>query len=265
MDFAHATAVDFTGHGHAHTAEVQPGWDIMGNANGGYLLAIGARALSLEADGREPVSITAHYLAPGRPGPLNLDTETVRQGRSYTTARGTLVQNGRPMLSCLGTFSSAPADADPVLLCDGSPPKLPAPTDCVPVEPGDPFPPPFMGKVDMRLHPDDAGFMSNRRSGVARIRGYLKIRGEERVDSFGLMVMADAFPPTIFNTDLPVAWVPTLELTVHVRARPVPGWLRSEVRTRFVSGGRLEVDGETWDESGQLVMQSRQLALVPAG
>jgi acyl-CoA thioesterase len=59
--------------------------------------------------------------------------------------------------------------------------------------------------------------------------------------------------------------VPTLELTAHVRARPAPGLLACDVRTRFVSAGFLEVDGEYWDSTGTLVAQSRQLALVPRG
>ena len=36
-------------------AEVKPGWDIDGNANGGYLLAIAGRAMA-EAAGRPPLT-----------------------------------------------------------------------------------------------------------------------------------------------------------------------------------------------------------------
>jgi acyl-CoA thioesterase len=73
----------------------------------------------------------------------------------------------------------------------------------------------------------------------------------------------DALPPTAFNGRLPVAWTPTVEMTVHLRGRPAPGWLRASCSTRFVSAGFLEEDGEIWDSSGQLVAQSRQLALLP--
>jgi acyl-CoA thioesterase len=52
-------------------------------------------------------------------------------------------------------------------------------------------------------------------------------------------------------------------LTAHVRARPAPGWLRCVFTTRFVTGGFLEEDGELWDDTGRLVAQSRQLALIP--
>lgn len=80
---------------------------------------------------------------------------------------------------------------------------------------------------------------------------------------WAMLLGLDAFPPTIFNARLPMGWAPTVELTCHIRARPVPGWLRARFTTRFVSGGFLEEDGELWDSQGRLVAQSRQLGLVP--
>jgi hypothetical protein len=55
----------------------------------------------------------------------------------------------------------------------------------------------------------------------------------------------------------------TVELTVHVRGRPAPGWLACRVTTRFVIDGSHEEDFEIWDSAGRLVAQSRQLALLP--
>ena len=95
------------------------------------------------------------------------------------------------------------------------------------------------------------------------MRGWVRLLDEEPIDSLALLFVADAYPPAVFNSNVPLLWVPTVELTVHVRARPVAGWLRSCFTTRFVSGGFLEEDGEIWDASGRLVAQSRQLALLP--
>jgi Acyl-CoA thioesterase C-terminal domain len=54
----------------------------------------------------------------------------------------------------------------------------------------------------------------------------------------------------------------TVQLTVHLRARPAPGWLACRAATRFVAGGYNEEDFEIWDSAGALVAQSRQLALI---
>jgi hypothetical protein len=56
---------------------VEPGWDIAGNANGGYLLAICARAMSAALGRPDPVTVTGHYLAPGKPGPVRVGVEVV--------------------------------------------------------------------------------------------------------------------------------------------------------------------------------------------
>jgi hypothetical protein len=57
----------------------------------------------------------------------------------------------------------------------------------------------------------------------------------------------------------------TIELTAYVRARPEPGWLACRASTRYVVDGYHEEDFEAWDSAGRLVVQSRQLALLPRG
>lgn len=179
--FATDTAVRRTDEG-TYAARIVPGWDIVGNANGGYLLAILARAMRDASGKPDVVTASAHYLSPGRGGDVTIDTETLKSGRTFTTVTGAM-RSGETLL-------------------------LP-------------------------------------------------------MDTLALLMAIDAFPPTAFNAALPVAWTPTVELTAHMRARPAPGWLRCEFTTRFVTGGFLEEDGTIWDDSGQLVAQSRQLALVP--
>jgi acyl-coenzyme A thioesterase PaaI-like protein len=240
---------------------IRPGWDIEGNAHGGYLLATAARALAARVERPDPLTVTGHFLAPGRPGPIEVVTHEVRRGTRLATATGTVRAGDRPLLTVLGTFADLERLTGPELVT-GSPPDLPDPTEAPPADPGVDVPP-FTTKVDLRLHPDDGGFREGRRSGEARMRGWFRLPGGEALDGFALLLAADAFPPTIFNTDLPVAWTPTIELTVHVRARPAPGWLRCDFTTRFVTNGLLEVDGELWDTDDRLVAQSRQLALVP--
>jgi acyl-CoA thioesterase len=261
--FAAATRIIDAGGGR-YDAGIADGWDIVGNTNGGYLLSIVGRAMAAAADRPDPVSITAHYLAPGRPGPARVATSVVRSGRRFATVQGTLSSDDRDLLTALGTFGDLGADdGEAGLHVDGAPPELPPPALCHPVVPAEPYPPPFMGHVELRMHPEDAGIFEGRRSGRPRMRGWFRLPGDEPVDTIALLTVVDAFPPTIFNADLPVGWTPTVELTAHVRARPAPGWLACSFTTRYVTGGFLEADGEVWDATGRLVAQSRQLALVP--
>jgi hypothetical protein len=273
MDFADATAVTPpTDGGGAYDGAVAPGWDIGGNANGGYLLSIAARAMAHAAGRPDPVTLTAHYLSPGKPGALRIETELVKTGKRFATVRAVMRgPEGKAVIAVLGTFG----DLDPSAAADAPtsvhapPPDLPPSDECVAMRrvanSDDGGPPDFMHNIDLRLHPEDAGFMAGERSGTARMRGWFDLRHGQAVDTIGLLTAVDSFPPTIFNLGLPVGWVPTVELTAHVRARPAPGALRCAFTTRFVTGGFLEEDGEVWDSTGTLVAQSRQLALLPRG
>jgi acyl-CoA thioesterase len=243
---------------------IAPGWDIVANANGGYLLAIAARALGAALGRPDPVTVTGHYFYPGKAGDVTIETQVLKEGRRFGSGRADLVAQGRTLLSCIGTFGDLTEASGPEIV-DQGPPQMPDPGDCLPVVATDTFPPPFMGKIELRLHPDDGQFLLGKRSGHALMRGWFRLRHDEPTDTIALLCAADAFPPTAFNADFPVAWTPTIELTVHVRARPEPGWLRCKFATHFVTGGFLEEDGEIWDSTGHLVAQSRQLALIPRG
>ncbi len=72
-------------------------------------------------------------------------------------------------------------------------------------------------------------------------------------------LFADRWPPPMFRRHGPSS-SPTIEITVHFRQTPEPGWNWCMFESRTLSGGYVEGDGEVWSESGTLVAQSRQLA-----
>jgi acyl-CoA thioesterase len=260
--FASASAVTHLGGGR-YAATVPPGWDIMGNADGGYLMAIAARAAADAAERPDPVTVTAHFMRPTGASDVTVETEVLRAGRRFSVVRSTM-HSDTMLVAVLGTYGDLD-DSDHVDRLESGPPDLPPPEDCVQMEPTETFPPPFMGQVDLRLDPADSVFTTGVPSGRPRVQGWFRLLDDEPLSTMALLMAADAFPPTIFNANLPIAWTPTIELTAHVRARPQPGWLRCVFTTRFITGGFLEEDGELWDESGRLVAQSRQLALIPKG
>ena len=92
------------------------------------------------------------------------------------------------------------------------------------------------------------------------MKGWVRFREERPYDLVSIFLIADSFPPPVIVSQGPVAWVPTLTLSVNVRNVPEAGWLRCSFRTRFINNGILEEDGQVWDEQGKLVAISRQFA-----
>ena len=89
----------------------------------------------------------------------------------------------------------------------------------------------------------------------------MRYRDGREPDLLSLASLVDAAAPPVL--ELGETGSATVELTVHLRAHPAPGWLTCRVATRFVIGGYHEEDFEIWDSAGQLVAQSRQFALLP--
>ncbi|MCH7846237.1 MAG: thioesterase family protein [Acidobacteria bacterium] len=261
MSFASATAVSHV-MGDVYQSAVEPGWDILGATNGGYLMALSARAMAQVAERPHPVTITAHFLNPAGPGSVTIDTNLLKTGKRFATVQARLNDPQHSLVALQGTFGDLqPSSA--LKRFEAGPPELPPPEECVGVEPADTFPPPIFAKIEVRLHPDDVPLLSDSPR-QPRIRGWFRLRNGEPIDTFAVLLAVDGFPPAIFNTDQPPAWTPTVELTAHVRAVPVrDGWLACAFTTRFITGGFLEEDGEVWDATGRLIAQSRQLALVP--
>jgi len=249
---------------HRWSGAIEPGWDIGGNANGGYLLALAVNALRELAGRPDPISVTAHYLAPGAPGPVEVTGEVVKAGKRFVTVSGSLRSGDRVLLQVLAIFgdlSSRPADGFQAVT--GAPPELPPLAECSKRTSRDETNVPLMEQVDVRLHPRDAGFRLGERTGIAEMAGWFQFADGRPIDTLALLLAADVLPPAVFQLPLEAGWVPTVELTVHVRARPAPGPLRAAFRSRFVHSGMLEEDGELWDSEGTLVALSRQLALLP--
>ena len=244
-----------------YDAMVHDGWDIGGHANGGYMLAIAGRAMA-DAVGRPPMTITAHYLRPVPAGPCSVDVRVVRTGKRLVTAPALLTIESGPALQLVGTFGDQTPGGPSASL--DTPVDLPDYDDCLaPPGPGDGPGPSITSRLAMRLRPGDEGFMVGRPNGRAEVAGWFAFADVDAVDAIGLLLVSDAFPPAVFNSGLPVAWVPTVELTVHVRGIPAPGPLRCVFRSRFIHDGMLDEEGEIWDSGGKLVAQSRQLALMP--
>jgi acyl-CoA thioesterase len=245
------------------SGHVHPRWNIGDNPNGGYLVSIALAALARASPHPDPVSVTTHFLRPGTAGAdAEVATEVIRSGRTLTTARAALVQNGTTRIEVVAAFGDlAPAafDSDTPSMTPPMP-HVPAPERCLKrsgLEQGIELP--ILDRLDVLIHPDQA---RAGQAGEAVVSGWIRLADGADPDTRSLVMFADAFPPSLFGALGMVGWVPTVELTVHVRRRPAPGWILGQFTTSDLNEGRMIEDGALWDETGALVARSRQLGLL---
>jgi acyl-CoA thioesterase len=246
------------------TADLSPSWNIGRNPNGGYLLAIAARAMQQAAGRPHPMSVTAHYLSPPTSDePVTISTEIVKAGRRYVNVGARMTQAGRERIRLVGIYGDLDGQEGPTQIA-ARPPRIADPDRCVSLveltEKAGRVIPESVHRFDLLLPPDTPWGRAGE-SEPFEITGWIRLADGSPPDPLSLLTFADAYPPTLLGS-VAHGWVPTLELTVHVRGRPAPGWLLGTFRTRFLMDGVLEEDGELWDADRRPVALSRQLALV---
>ena len=246
-------------------ADVSGEWTIAGKPNGGYLLALLGRAASSLTDPGHVVAASAHYLRSPDPGPIEIEAELLRRGRSISQVRARMSQGGRPCVEAL--MSTSELDPSVAPRWDAGVPAVPHVPfdDCIRLEPVSPdgLRVPMLGQVDLRVDPESSGFTSGRPSGRGMLCGWLELLGDEDFDPISLLYAVDALPPTTFDVDY--TWVSTVELTAYVRAAPAPGPVRIVSRARLIDPHWVDETRDVWDRTGRLVAQAAQLARVPQG
>ncbi|MEY3978018.1 MAG: hypothetical protein RLZZ284_874 [Actinomycetota bacterium] len=261
FQFDLATQVQPIGDGR-FSAHVHDGWDIGGNANGGYLLALVAAALCGAAGRPLPVALSCHYLAPINDADVVIETSIVKVGKAFTTAVAAMRHGERTIVMASGTLADGFSTGSRVHETRVAP-QIPSFGDLVPRDATSAGMPGLMSKLDVRLHPDDVGFALGTPSGRALVRGWCAFRDARPVDALALTLMCDALPPAMFNLSGAPGWVPTVHLSFYLRGIPAPGPIAAEFATNHLRDGMFDEDGLLWDSTGALVAQSRQLALLP--
>lgn len=237
--------------------ELFEGWRIGAVPNGGYVMALAGRALRAVMPHKDPLTVSAYYLAPTILGPIECQVELLGGGRSTSFAEVRMVQDGQLRVKVTAAYT----DLDRLSGANWSAverPRYPAWEDCEPssnkLE--------FSQRVELRLVSGVEVFTQGTPNGSGEFRGWARHRDGSDPDVISLLMFADACPPPVFTVFGPIGWVPTVELTVQVRAHPAPGPLQLRLSTRHLTRGVLEEDGEYWDSAGALVAISRQTAKV---
>lgn len=260
MDLDEATAHTPMGDGR-YEVELREEFSIDGSRpNGGYLLAcLGRAALAAghDAGATQPYVVAAgiQYVLSPDLGRAVIETEVLRVGRtaSQVSARtagvaarftlGTLHEGSTPFWGSVPPVEITPFDA-----C--APMVHPQRTG--------------RGGIEVRFDPahgleySEAGPSG---SGNGELRAWMTFDGGRAVTPAELLYVVDSVPPAVF-TVLATGWVPTLDLSVYVRAVPAPGPLRVRFRAQVIQDGFADEVFDVWDSTDRLVAQSTQLTAL---
>ncbi|MET4048162.1 diacylglycerol kinase [Rhodococcus sp. 1163] len=245
-------------------------WTIGPKVHGGTMLATCAAAAKAQLDDAEaqPLAVSVSYLNAPDPGQVDLTTIVRKRGKQVSSVDVEMSQAGRVAVRAVVTLGRPDTDSPrhevPSALASMAI-EPPADADAV----GGEHP---MASVvhlaqgcDMRIDPTSAHFLTGKQ-GESEIRMWVRPRPGDEADADTAVLFAhmtgDICAPVTMNRGL-FGWAPTVQLTSYLRRRPAPGWLRVAASSTVIGATWFEEDHLVLDSTGAVVVQSRQLAMVP--
>lgn len=237
-------------------------WMIGGGPNGGYIASFLMRGLMATSPQPDPVSMTTHFVGRPEPGPCEVVVSVSTATRSHAFMDAALAQQGTVRARAIAVFGRRRADQpyDVELTTPATtPPGVGVPVREIPMGEAEPF----MSFIERfrYLAPSSIDLFAGN-GAPATVGGWTSLNDRD-LDTLAVPLFADCWPPPIF-TRRGAALVPTIELTVHFRGDPEPGWVWCQFQSRILAGGYVEEDGELWSESGNIIAMSRQISRFTA-
>jgi hypothetical protein len=218
----------------------------------------------------QPIAVSANYLHAPDPGEVQLVTTVRKRGTQVCQVDVQLTQEHRVAVSAAVTLGALDTGEPVHQMPNPSAQMSVAPTDdAVRVTADHP-----MGQIvhiaqgcDMRVDPSAALFLTGQ-TGDPINRTWLRPTERDEADPdtallFALMA-GDAGAPVTMNRGM-FGWAPTVQLTTYLRRRPTAGWLRIMAHASVLGPTWFEEDRLIVDSAGQVIVQSRQLAMIPKG
>jgi acyl-CoA thioesterase len=244
-------------------AEMSERWWVERGPNGGYVAATILRAIQgAAAVERAPRSLTVQFPRAPVAGPAEIAVKVEREGGRVTFLSARLEQGGELQATALAVLAD---DFDASGFAELQMPAVEPPQELYSPDPEQvPGMPTMMRNYSMRPALGGTAFSGGPpHSGV-----WMRAREPRLLDAPLAAAILDAwFPAPFVGLDRPVP-APTIDYTVHFRA-PLPEPSASPedpylavFRSGLARGGFFEEDGELWSHDGQLLAQSRQLALL---
>ena len=255
-----AEFADFAGELNAH-------WTIGPKVHGGAMLALCANAArTAYGDGRQPVAVSASFLSAPDPGPLRLRAVPRKRGRRVSVVDVELSQRERIAVHAVVTLgepdhrSGAPLlSVNPVvsLMTPEPPPGL------APIGPGHPMEHIVHLAHGCDIRPALRTLAPRSDGGPPVIEMWVRPR-DAAPDVLFALLCGDVSAPVTMAINRP-GWAPTVQLTAYLRGIPADGWLRVICTTTEIGRDWFDEDHLVVDCLGRIVVQTRQLAMVPTG
>jgi acyl-CoA thioesterase len=286
--FLHGTQVRKLAPGR-YQGDIDPIWNLRPMPQGGVVTAFALRAMAAELDDPNQRLRVLHttFAATVSDGPIDIDVEVIRRGRSMSQLRGE-VRNRNATVGHLTTgIFGAPrrgyefTELEPPFA--GVPPHpgaLPSFRDPMPPELGerDWEPMPFWeevveGRPAMGHAPWDV--YEDGRAEVADWKRFDEppFLDDGTIDPFSLVVLCDTMPGAVGekvggDPEDPRHWfAPSIDLTVHLLDDCRSPWVLTHNRARWAGDGYASADMAVWDHGpdcdrpGRLVAYATQLFL----
>jgi acyl-coenzyme A thioesterase PaaI-like protein len=248
--------------------ELNEHWTIGPKVHGGAMLALCANAARTAigpGEGIEPVAVSGSFLWAPEPGPLRLVTTIRKRGRRVGVVDVELLQGERTAVRAVMTMGDPEHRVAPLLSVNPVVSLMPSdpPPGLEPIGPGHP-----MADIVHLAHGCDIRpsltTMAVQADGAAEapvIEYWVRPR-EGAPDVLFALLCGDVSAPVTWAVGR-YGWAPTVQLTAYLRGLPADGWLRVMCTTTQIGQEWFDEDHLVVDCEGRIIVQTRQLALVP--
>ncbi len=233
--------------------------------HGGAMLALCAKAARLEhgEDTVWPVAISGNYLWAPDPGPMRVSTTVRKRGRRVSLIDVELTQGDRTAVRAAVTMGEPEHHVPPLLSVNPVVPLMPPepPPGLEPIGPGHPMAAVVNLAHGCDIRPSLTTLEPRSDGGPPVIEYWVRPKGVAPDPLFALLC-GDVSAPVTFGVNR-FGWAPTVQLTAFLRTLPADGWLRIVCTTVQIGQDWFDEDHIVVDCEGHIVVQSRQLAMVP--
>ena len=244
-------------------------WTIGPKVHGGVMVALCAKAAravysaqSAEHDViAQPVAVSVNFLSAPDPGPVRLVTTLRKRGRRIGLVDVELISGERACVHAVVTLGDPEHNAEPLLSANPVTAlmSLEPPADVLPIGPGHPGAEINNLARGCDIRPALVESVASDEAPVFMIWVRPK---QGRVDELFALMCGDISLPVPYAVGRR-GWAPTVQLTAYLRGLPAGGWLRVVCTTTQIGSHWFDEDHTVVDSTGRIVVQSRQLALVP--